>query len=108
MGCNCGGVAGGGNNGVQNRGLSFTPPSNTDCSITKQLLTTWKQILTCVKAQGKYTEANLTQFEINQLLGVIQSALNYPDNYCYYSVQLEDFQNNRLPIIINNVTSCLN
>lgn len=79
-----------------------------NCLIDKELLIKWKSILKCIKSTGKYTEINITVLEVNKDLGYIQSALNYPDDYCYYMNELTSFKNNILPRIVENVPSCIN
>ena len=79
----------------------------TDCNITSQILTTWKATLTCVKNSGKLQKINLSEHAANRLLGVLQSALNYPDNYCYYILQLDYFRDKVLNLIIENVPECI-
>lgn len=81
-------------------------PSPSDCSITKQMLIKWKAMLNCVKINKKLDLIGLNEVTVNQYLGVIQSALNYPDNYCYYKIQLENFQTINLPLIIEYVSEC--
>lgn len=81
---------------------------NNGCGLDKDILTTWQKMLQCVKKNQKQENINLYISQINQLLGVIQSALNFPDNYCYYYEQLEYFKDNVLPLIVNNVPDCLN
>ena len=79
-----------------------------DCNITKENLLAWKALLQCIKNNQYYTQANTSEFTINQFLGIIQSALNYTNNYCYYNEQLEFFKTNILPNYINNVPQCIN
>jgi len=79
-----------------------------NCLIDKELLTKWKSVLKCIKLNNRYTEANITISELNSSLGYIQSALNYPDDYCYYTEELNNFKNNILPRIVENVPSCIN
>lgn len=78
------------------------------CDLTKQVLETWKAALKCVKQKGKQAQIGLAMSQINQMAGFIQSALNYPDNYCYYYEQLAYFQDAILPQIISNVPECIN
>lgn len=77
------------------------------CTITEEMLTLWKTMLLCVKNTDKMAIINLPLVSVNQMLGIIQSALNYPDNYCYYIPQLEYFRSNVLLRIIENVPECL-
>lgn len=87
---------------------SQSEPLVTDCGLNKQVLTTWLKMLDCVKRNQLWAETGLSLVPTNQFLGVIQSGLNYPDNYCYFYPQLQYFQENILPIIISNVPQCIN
>lgn len=82
--------------------------SSIECDITKENLITWKNLLSCIKTNNYYTIANIPEFNVNKFLGVIQSALNYPSNYCYYYDQLNYFKTFVLINIINNVPQCIN
>lgn len=84
------------------------PRSTEYCPYTKSVLIQWLKILNCIKAQNKKSLIQASDFNINSLLGIIQSALNYPDDYCFYKPQLEEFQNTFLPRIIEYVPECAN
>lgn len=111
MGCGCAGnktssqtsIAGATSNYQQN----VKEINAAHCDITKEMLQSWRASLICVKGLDKLSAIKITLVTYNQLLGVIQSALNYPENYCYYKPQLEYFQNTVLPQIVNNVTGCI-
>lgn len=79
-----------------------------NCTYTNAILEKWKLILTCIKIQSLGSLVGIETFQMNVLMGVIQSALNYPNNYCFYKQQLDDFQTNILPRIIENVPDCTN
>jgi hypothetical protein len=64
--------------------------------------------MACVKASNKGIVIGLSVPKINIYLGYLQSALNYPDNYCYYFDKLEEFRLTILPRIIANVPACNN
>lgn len=81
-------------------------PISTDCGLTKTVLKTWFAGLICIKLQDKFVAAGIGVTVLNQILGVVQSALNYPDNYCYFYEMLEYFKDNLLPSIIANVPEC--
>lgn len=81
---------------------------NSPCSLTKEVLEAWQKALTCVKIKGKGDLIHLPQASMNQMLGILKSALYFPENYCYYKPQLEYFQVNVLPQIITNVPECVN
>lgn len=83
-----------------------TLPLNSEpCDITLVILKSWKDILVCVKNLGGIS--NLSIVQINSYLGYVQSAINYPDYYCYYRKPLEEFQNIILPQIISNAPECI-
>ena len=79
-----------------------------ECLITKELLLTYQKKLQCCKQTNNLELIGLNLYQYNIYMGYIQSALNYPDNYCYYSVKLNEFATNILPRIINNVPICTN
>lgn len=90
-----------GNNGPQQSII------NQNCGMTRAILNNWYKMLACVKRNEYGERVNLAVVQMNQMLGVIQSALNYPDNYCYFYEQLEYFQTNVLQLIVNNVPECI-
>lgn len=106
MGCPCQSGGGTNNQGVQQQ--KFVPSvSSADCLITKPQLTAWLAILQCLKTNERYDSAYISRVVVNQMLGIVQSSINYPDNYCYYIDQLEYFRTNLLPVIISNVPECI-
>lgn len=80
---------------------------NFNCQITGEILINWQRILNCIKSNQKYSLLNLTLTKVNMLLGIIQSAINYPDDYCYYEIALDEFKNIVLPLIISNAAECI-
>lgn len=90
------------------RGIPKAVTPSEDCPITKEIVKMWQKAVICVKAKGELSKINMTTRTANSVLGLIQSALNYPDNYCYYEAELRDFQNNNLPLILEYVQECLN
>lgn len=78
-----------------------------DCAFSGGLLRVWYNILKCVKDNNKLSKIGLTAYEANVHLGNIQSAINIPDNYCYFATQLTDYQTNILPRIIEHVPTCI-
>lgn len=104
MGCPCSG--GGGSTGGE---IIYPPITHTqivDCGLNRSILNTWMTALICIKLQDKFTQAGIGLVATNQMLGIIQSGLNYPDNYCYFYEQLEYFKDNLLPQIVANVPEC--
>jgi hypothetical protein len=77
-----------------------------NCEFTEEILLNWRSILRCLKASGVVNLQGLSYTEINRYLGTVQSSINYPDNYCYYNQQLQNFQS-LIPIIIENAPSCI-
>lgn len=77
-----------------------------NCEFTQEILLNWRNILRCLKASGSNSLQGLSLTEINRYLGTVQSSINYPDNYCYYNQQLQDFQS-LIPIIIENASNCI-
>jgi len=109
MGCS---TCGGGGVGRSNAPVIRQQPQqqriiNTDCQFSKQLLTTWLNALTCVKTNNKLSLITVPDVLANQFLGVLISALNYPEDYCYYESTITNFQNNILPRIVEHVPECL-
>lgn len=90
------------------RPLQASNPQPTDCDFTRQIIQAWQTKLACVKLNNKLNLIGLDTSQANVYLGYLQSALNYPDNYCYYLVKLQEFQLNILPRIITNVSECNN
>jgi hypothetical protein len=78
------------------------------CGINGDMLQSWKAIMKCIKLKHKESLIGMATATVNQIAGIIQSAINYPDNYCYYYPQLEYFQSAVLPQIITNVPECVN
>lgn len=107
MGCGCSGSSNTTNN---SNIVNYSNVNNViipqNCTITEETLKTWKRLVTCVKDNNKLEQSGLTEFTANQILGLIQSALNYPENYCTYHLQLDFFINNILILIIANVPEC--
>jgi hypothetical protein len=101
---------------ISNGSLSTQSGSNVrvakytskDCDYTKEMLEKWYKLLYCVLINNKANFIGITNQKINSFLGYIQSALNYPENYCYYMDTLSDFEQNILPRIIENVPNCNN
>lgn len=109
MGCSsCGGNYVNSNLSVRSTGSVKSVYSPTDCDYTKESLQKWQRLLECVLINNKSSLIGITDQKIRSYLGYIQSALNYPDNYCFYKDVLDDFSTNILPRIILNVPNCNN
>lgn len=78
-----------------------------DCPFSNGLLMIWYNALKCVKDTNQLAAIGLTVYQTNVHLGNLQSAMNYPDNYCYFRKELTDFNSNILPRIIENVPNCI-
>lgn len=87
--------------------MSTPPPINENCLYNGGLLNVWLNAIKCVKTSDKLNLIGLTDFQANVQIGNIQSAINYPENYCYFEPQLTDYQQNILPRIIEYVPECL-
>lgn len=92
--------------------LGYSPYSTQrtiteNCNITKEMLLVWRGALNCLKSSGKYTLVNMNLHEVNRYLGLVQSGLNYPDDYCFYQDRIINFQTIILPLIVTNVPECL-
>lgn len=78
-----------------------------NCEFTRSIIKAWLDSLKCVKENNKLTEVGLDLYSTNRFLGILQSSLNYPDNYCYYQADLITYQTEVLPKIILNVPNCI-
>jgi hypothetical protein len=108
MGCaSCGNKAGTGGKTPAVRPTKKAKTENADCIFKGGILIVWYNALKCVKDTGKLGLIGITSHQANKHLGIIQSALNQPDNYCLFETQLTDFYTNILPRIIENVPNCL-
>jgi hypothetical protein len=94
-----------------NRSSEYVPRANReidpDCQLTLDVLLSWRNIIRCIKTTNKFEILGLSLPQLNSIAGYIQSAINYPDDYCYYSSQLLDFKEIFLPLIISNVSECI-
>lgn len=109
MGCGCGSKTNAVNTVVTyNQPTGVKIISSKECTITKNDILKWQNVLKCIKTEGKFIQADITEFNVNQLLGIIQSALNYPENYCMYKAQLDYFKDSILVKIVMNVPECIN
>lgn len=105
MGCGCGGNTN--TTTIPDIVVAKREIYTGDCDITLDILKKWQSILKCIKQTNTYVKINVNEFNINQLLGLVQSAINYPDNYCYYKNQLDYFKDNLLVKILENVPECI-
>lgn len=105
--CACGNGGGSSNAPIQNQVLRPPVTPSSECLFTKTILSTWLAAIKCVKDNGNLSLIGLSEYQANIYTGNIQSALNYPEDYCYFSKQLTDYQQNILPRIIENVPTCL-
>lgn len=106
--CGCGAKNNGGSGNTQ-RGVFLNAPEEpvSPCDITKENLIAWKYLLTCIKENNYYSQANIVEFTVNKFLGIIQSALNYPSDYCYFNEQLSYFKTFILLNLLDNVPQCI-
>lgn len=61
-----------------------------DCIYTQDMLTDWLTTFKCVKTKNISALFNLTVYKLNSYLGIIQSALNYSTNPCYFKPKLDE------------------
>lgn len=105
MGCGCGSSSSSSQPVLTSNKNRIEPIEN--CDITHENLITWKNFLTCIKTNNYFTKAKIDKTTVNQFLGIVQSGLNYPTNYCYFYEQLDFFRTNILPNLITNVSECI-
>lgn len=98
--CNCGKGTSNIQSTLQNKTPVKTITAPQDCFFNKEILQNYKNLLEQIKEKNIISEAGLTIKSINSYLGLVQSALNYPDNYCLFEQQLSDFRDKILPKII--------
>lgn len=104
----CGCAGGGSSVGAPSQRQAIVPyVPDPNCQYSSGILTVWLRIIKCVKDSGSLSLIGLTDYQANIHIGNIQSAINYPEDYCFFSPQLADFQQNILPRIIENVPTCL-
>jgi hypothetical protein len=108
MGCGCGGRGA----APVATGHSVAPQQQkerviTQCTLSKDVITKYKEILLCLKINNSFSNYGLNIATMNSLIGVMISALNYPTDYCYYQNQINNFQQNYLPRIIESNDSCM-
>ncbi len=94
-------------NNTQMATQTAAPQEPAVCAITLDILNKWQNILMCVKNNNSYQKVGISEIVLNQFLGIIQSAKNYPADYCYYGDNLENFKVAVLPKIIENEPNCL-
>lgn len=78
-----------------------------NCNVGSEQLINWRTILKCLKNTNKGEIVGLSTQQINVFLGIVQSAINYPDDYCHYQSKFVIFQEQYLPLIISDVPECI-
>lgn len=58
------------------------------CGYTIPLLTSWQTKLETILTEGKADLINLTSYRIRSYIGILMSAIRYPQNLCFYAPQL--------------------
>lgn len=92
----CGGVSG---SSSQLRAIvQQVQESLEPCSYTQENLSSWLIALNCVKTKGLYTNFSITSQKLNSYLGIVQSAVNYSTNPCYFRIKLDEIK-----IVIDNI-----
>ena len=87
-GCGCGTAS---NNAPY---TGFTPAIQVtaalNCMVERDMLLNWKSKLDCVQAKHLYSVIGIEVATLNRLSGIVQSALNWTSNYCYFEHQLRE------------------
>lgn len=96
MGCNCGkGV-------VPITELTYSPTSNDTlnqpCSYNFSNISDLYTKLNLVKLNNQASNIGITNIQLNGYLGILISALNYSNNYCYFAPSL-DIISQLIPLI---------
>ena len=68
--------------------ISDPPPAQGDCPYSIELLTVWKAKLENIKDQQQVDLIGITGYQMNSYLGYVQSALNFPQNPCFFETNL--------------------
>lgn len=71
-----------------------------DCDLEKSVLENYLSSIQNLYNEKRSSDIGLTDVAMRSYIGILQSALNYPDNYCYYSAKINQFIDNVLPRII--------
>lgn len=72
---------------------TYNPPpqeliSNENCPYTYSQLVSWLGMLMEVKNSATYDMYDVTLYKLNSEIGYLQSALNFPQNLCFYQSNL--------------------
>jgi len=86
MGCGC--------SNTTSINSGFTPAiqvtASINCMVDKDMLSNWKSKLECVQANNLYNIIGIDNATWNRLYGIVQSALNWTSNYCYFEYHLQE------------------
>lgn len=66
--------------------------SSSDCIYTQDMLTDWLTSLKCAKNKNLTGIFNITVYRLNSYIGIVQSALNYSTNPCYFKAKLDEIK----------------
>ena len=102
MGCPCNGTA---DQTPQNIYEQVNTVENQDCEFTIYLLENWLGKLLCVKNNNQQSLINITTPELNALIGVVQSAINTPQNLCLFQSHLVTVRT-YIMLIASHVPNC--
>lgn len=87
MGCGC-------NAKTNTSNTGFTPAIQVSaaksCMLDRDILLNWQSKLECVQNKNLYEVVGIDVYTLNRLSGLIQSALNWSSNYCYFEIQLQE------------------
>ncbi len=100
MGCGCQSGNKSEEKSFSQRSISITSPE--DCYYTGEILINYLNLLNVVVENDEYSLYSLSKPQVNAYLGLIQSAINNPDNYCIFEKELDKFKNKVLPKLLMN------
>lgn len=69
-----------------------------DCTYSLETLYEYKNYLNCVKQKNIFDLYDINYIKVNSHIGIVQSAINYNTNPCYFEAHLDE-----ITIFINKV-----
>ena len=63
-----------------------------NCPFTLELIKSWQSTLLNIKNSNTVDLYNLSYQQINSYLGIIQSAINFSNNICFFKTDLQNIQ----------------
>lgn len=105
MGCGCGGGSGASIQSQEtDKQVAKALTSPEDCTFSKETLDSYIVMLNLVRTHDLFKATGISFQGLNAYIGLIQSALNYPDNYCLFETQLNTFSSSILPKLTEHVS----